>query len=296
MIAVLRRRAPWIRIVVSPCRVQGPGAAASVVGALERIERWGECDVLLLGRGGGSAEDLEAFNEEAVARAVAALETPVVSAVGHEVDVSLCDLVADRRAATPSEAAETVAPDAAVLRRRGAELEAALRAALRRRVGEERARHRADVDLLARGLRARAREARGRMRGAARSLGGALRGRVRTARGALRRLLRRSPLRRPLAPVRQRQRRIDEALAALEGAMRRRMETARRRVEHDASRLEGVSPLAVLARGYSVTLAADGETILRDAAEAREGQTVYTRLARGRIESTVTRTETADGA
>lgn len=112
---VLRRRYP-VHVVLSPARVQGEGAAEEVAEALGRVD--GLCDVVIVGRGGGSIEDLWAFNMEVVARAVSECETPVVSAVGHEVDTTIADLVADRRAATPSEAAELVVPDASQLLRR----------------------------------------------------------------------------------------------------------------------------------------------------------------------------------
>ncbi|MDP2955910.1 MAG: exodeoxyribonuclease VII large subunit [Longimicrobiales bacterium] len=107
----LRRRAPWVRVLIRGTRVQGEGAALEVARAIAALDASGLCDVLIVGRGGGSVEDLWAFNEEPVARAIAACGTPVVSAVGHEVDVTICDLVADLRAPTPSAAAELVVPD-----------------------------------------------------------------------------------------------------------------------------------------------------------------------------------------
>jgi exodeoxyribonuclease VII large subunit len=117
IVTVIRRRAPWTRIVLSGARVQGEGAAAEIVAALERIAAARCADVVIVGRGGGSIEDLWAFNEESVARAVAACPVPVISAVGHETDVTIADLVADLRAATPSAAAEAAVPDRAELTR-----------------------------------------------------------------------------------------------------------------------------------------------------------------------------------
>jgi exodeoxyribonuclease VII large subunit len=114
---VIERRAPWTRVVLSPARVQGEGAALDVARAIALFERGGiPIDVLIVGRGGGSIEDLWAFNEEAVARAIAACPVPVISAVGHEVDVTIADLVADLRAPTPSAAAEHAVPDGGALR------------------------------------------------------------------------------------------------------------------------------------------------------------------------------------
>lgn len=111
VLKVLSRRFPSIPVYLAPCRVQGEGAAAEIAAAVRLLGRHGKADVLIVGRGGGSQEDLAAFNDEAVARAIAASEIPVVSAVGHEVDFSISDLVADVRAATPSHAAELVVPD-----------------------------------------------------------------------------------------------------------------------------------------------------------------------------------------
>ncbi|HET9797690.1 MAG TPA: exodeoxyribonuclease VII large subunit [Gemmatimonadaceae bacterium] len=109
VVAVLRRRAPGVELVVAHAAVQGEGAPAELCAALDRVCRWGGAELVIIGRGGGSREDLWAFNDERVARAVAACPVPTISAVGHEVDVSLCDLVADLRAATPSAAAEAAA-------------------------------------------------------------------------------------------------------------------------------------------------------------------------------------------
>jgi len=111
ILTVLRRRAPWLRVVVRGTRVQGEGAAKEIAEALRVLANRGEVEVVIVGRGGGSLEDLWAFNEEPVARAVADCPVPVVSAVGHEVDITIADLVADLRAPTPSAAAEAVAPD-----------------------------------------------------------------------------------------------------------------------------------------------------------------------------------------
>jgi exodeoxyribonuclease VII large subunit len=110
IIAVARRRCAWVELVVIPASVQGDGAVEELVRAIDRASRWSECDTLIVGRGGGARDDLWAFNDERVARALAACPVPTISAVGHEVDVTLCDLVADLRAATPSAAAEAAIP------------------------------------------------------------------------------------------------------------------------------------------------------------------------------------------
>lgn len=110
IVSVIRRRCPSVEVVLVPTRVQGEGAAEEIVSALELVGRWGRADTVIVGRGGGGREDLWVFNDESVARAIAACPMPTISAVGHEVDVSLCDLVADVRAATPSAAAEAAVP------------------------------------------------------------------------------------------------------------------------------------------------------------------------------------------
>jgi exodeoxyribonuclease VII large subunit len=110
IIAVISRRSPGVQIVVSPAKVQGEGAAEEICAAIQRICLWGGADVMIVGRGGGAREDLWAFNDERVARAIAAAPIPVISAVGHEIDISIADLVADLRAATPSAAAEAAVP------------------------------------------------------------------------------------------------------------------------------------------------------------------------------------------
>ncbi|HEV7866032.1 MAG TPA: exodeoxyribonuclease VII large subunit, partial [Chthoniobacteraceae bacterium] len=123
MLNILTRRAPWVRVIVSPVRVQGDGAAEEIANAVEELNRFTEfglraVDLIIVARGGGSAEDLWAFNEEVVAHAIAASEIPVMSAVGHEIDFTIADLVADLRAPTPSAAAELAVPDRAELMRR----------------------------------------------------------------------------------------------------------------------------------------------------------------------------------
>jgi exodeoxyribonuclease VII large subunit len=146
VITVVRRRAPWTELLVSDCRVQGEEAAGEIVRALDRLVRHGRVEVIVVTRGGGSVEDLWCFNEEVVARAVAACPVPVISAVGHEIDVTITDLVADVRAPTPSAAGELVVPDGRVLRADLRKLGDRLVSGLRQRTvrGEERARRAAE--------------------------------------------------------------------------------------------------------------------------------------------------------
>jgi exodeoxyribonuclease VII large subunit len=138
IIAVMRRRCPTVEIVLIPAKVQGDGAPADLARAIECLARWGHADTVIIGRGGGAREDLWAFNSEIVARALAACAIPTISAVGHEVDITLCDLVADHRAATPSAAAEAAVPVLAEARAEAAAMLLALREALVRQVQRRR--------------------------------------------------------------------------------------------------------------------------------------------------------------
>jgi exodeoxyribonuclease VII large subunit len=218
ILSVLRRRAPWTRVVVRGTRVQGEGASAEIARALEHLVGTVDCDVVIVGRGGGSIEDLWAFNEEPVARAVATCPVPVVSAVGHEVDVTISDLVADLRAPTPSAAAEAVAPDGEVLREQ------------LRRLPER----------LARGLRGTVVRRRD---GLADRLG-------RLARGMERRL----------GPLRQT---VDLGAGRLERGIRGRLDRRRERLAALAGKLEALSPLSVLERGYAVARTGEGRVLKR---------------------------------
>jgi len=240
LIHVASRRWPALELVVVPVKVQGEGAAAEIADGVRLADGLG-FDVLVVGRGGGSLEDLWAFNEEPVARAIAAARTPVVSAVGHEVDVTIADLVADLRAATPSAAAETVAPD------RAEALQAL--AAQRRRLDR------------------------------------ALRRRVEDLRRALDHLRSSRPFRRPLEFVRETERRLDERAERLPAALRAALRDRRRGLEALAGRLDALSPLKVLARGYSMTLK-DGRVLTR-AADVQPGDSLRTVLAEGEVRSSV---------
>jgi len=140
IISVTRRRNPLVELVLIPAAVQGDGATASLIAALDRLEVWGGADLAIIGRGGGSREDLWAFNDEQLARRVAACQIPIISAVGHEVDISLCDLVADWRAPTPSAAAERAVPVLTDLRRAVATLGRQLQSAAAGRVTSGRRR------------------------------------------------------------------------------------------------------------------------------------------------------------
>ncbi|MHC4816614.1 MAG: exodeoxyribonuclease VII large subunit [Planctomycetota bacterium] len=238
LISVALRRWPPLELTVVPVKVQGEGAAEEIAEGLRRADGLG-FDVLIAGRGGGSLEDLWAFNEEVVARAIFAAETPVVSAVGHEVDVAISDLVADVRAATPSAAAETVTPD-------GAEVRLALE-----------------------GWRQR--------------LGRGLSGKVDDLRRELEVLRQARPFRKPFERIREAGLGVDELGDRLVRGFTDILKDRRASVDLAAGRLEALSPLKVLARGYSVTLLKD--RVVRRAAEVATGDELRTILAEGELRS-----------
>lgn len=248
MLEILGRRWPIAEVLVCPIRVQGEGAAQSIVHALRRLNRFVGIDVILLGRGGGSSEDLAAFNDETVAKAIHDSRIPIISAVGHEIDVTIADLVADRRALTPSEAAELAAPDRV-------EVADALNRQMRRLV---------DV----------------------------VRGRLRFLSQRIRDLAARRCLRAPLEPLRDRERRLDDLRQRLDRAAKTAFEASGHRVGALAARLQALSPLNVLARGYSLTRTQGGE-VLRSATQVRVGETIETILADGALQAVVTQSQTS---
>ncbi|MEN8145933.1 MAG: exodeoxyribonuclease VII large subunit, partial [Gemmatimonadota bacterium] len=216
VVSVIQRRAPWTRILISDCRVQGPGSADDIVLALNRLVREGSCDVIILTRGGGSIEDLWAFNEEVVARAIAECPVPTVSAVGHEIDVTIADLVADRRAPTPSVAGEMVVEDSLVI-------QSGLQAL---------------AEGLVSGLRQRTEAGGDRLRQVA------------------------------MAAVLHTRTRLERMTAQLALA---------------AGRLEALSPLAILGRGYAVPLSTEGK-VLRSASDFEQGVRFKLRITDGEAE------------
>ncbi len=288
IVNVLRRRYPNAHLVIRPSRVQGDGAAAEVAAAIAQISQVPGVDVLIAGRGGGSIEDLWAFNEEVVARAIAASPIPVISAVGHETDVTIADLVADLRAPTPSAAAELVVARKDDFTGRIAQATRQLRIAALRAVDQRRRR----VD----GIAARPAFAGWPGRLALRARDTAELGhRLRTAMQAgvarrarrhrdWREALERCDLRRRFTDVRVRLLAADRTLGT---AIERRFHRAAMTLRGTAGRLEGLSPLAVLSRGYAVCWNADRSAILRDAAAVAPGDHVQVRLSRGALECAV---------
>jgi len=286
-----RRRFPRCHIVLSSANVQGFEAPASIVAALGALERFGECDVVIVGRGGGAAEDLAAFNDERVVRTVAAFPVPVVSAVGHEVDFTLCDLAADHRAATPTAAAELVVPvyseliadvDTLALRLDGAAARYVRN--VRHRVGDAAGRLR-DPRLLVAEARQSTDEAFVRLERALLA---------RHAHGStVWRRLRERLLETGRAYCGELERRLDGLDLRVHDAFSRRRERASTEFAALRSKLDALSPLAVLDRGYSLVSRADG-SFVRAAGALRPGEVLDLRFRRGRAHATVV--DIAEGA
>jgi exodeoxyribonuclease VII large subunit len=255
MLEILGRRWPAADVVICPVRVQGDGAAEGIAGAIDLLNRLRAAktfhtDVMIIGRGGGSSEDLGAFNDERVARAIFGSRIPVVSAVGHEVDVTIADLVADRRALTPSEAAELVVPHRLEQR----DIVGAYGKRMRHLIS-----HRLDV------MRRRLDE-----------------------------LANRRVFRLPLERIRDLERRLDDWSCRLDRCAQQRLGRERERVEVAAARLEALSPLNVLARGYSLTRTGTGREVVRSPDQVRPGDLLETRIQHGRIVSRVEETRPAE--
>jgi exodeoxyribonuclease VII large subunit len=247
MLELFSRRWPLCEVVVVDARVQGEAAPAELAAGLRLLAaehaagRW-PLDAAIVGRGGGSKEDLAAFNSEAVADAIFAAPFPVISAVGHEIDFTLADKVADVRAETPTAAVELLVPN--------------------------RAEFLADLESQSARLR------------------GALSGRLRVARKQLDQFAGRTALREPLDRIRTREQKLDELGERLARAAERRLEATREKLTAAAAQLQSLSPLKVLARGYSLTLR-DGGKLLRSAAEVSPGDRLETRTAAGTVVSRV---------
>jgi exodeoxyribonuclease VII large subunit len=288
IIKVLRRRHPNAHIIIRPARVQGEGSALDIARAVIAIGKVRNVDVVIIGRGGGSIEDLWAFNEEVVARAIAACPVPTISAVGHETDVTIADFVADVRAPTPSAAAEIVVSRkddfCASIDRLSHRLGAAMVGRTRRlelRVRSLEARpgfggFRGRVGLRGRHAAELTHEMRRAMR--------AVLSRRERAYQALRLTLEKFDLRRRLGVVRTRLVSVDGRLG---GAVARRLHASDARLRGDAARLGSLSPLAVLGRGYAVCWNDDRTAIVRDASQVGAGDRVHVTLHRGELDCEV---------
>ena len=248
MIRILRRRYPIAKVLLLPVRVQGTEAPAEIAGAIRYANARSLADVLITGRGGGSLEDLWAFNDERVARAIYDSDIPVISAVGHEPDVAISDFVADRRASTPSNAAEIAVPDMAELLQR--------------------------LDSF------RSRMAQGTLNGLERQ------------ERRLMALAEKRVLTDPLAFVQDKRLQLDYVQQKLLTAANAQWQEEQRRFAALAAKLDALSPLKVLGRGYAMARTEDG-AVLRTAAQVQSGDTIHLRLAQGGLRCTVTEKEEA---
>jgi exodeoxyribonuclease VII large subunit len=287
IVHVLARRFPAAGVLIYPVAVQGTGAPAEIVAALSLAGRRADCDVLILARGGGSLEDLWAFNDEAVARAIVACPIPVMCGVGHEIDVSIADFAADLRAPTPSAAAELVVPDAVEWCRRFEQLELRAQRILARRLADAATRLRwltgraAQVSPVARLAQQMQRldDLEQRMSGGLRESLAQRRALLATATSRLWGVS-------PVSQVREAVVRHRAASARLTAAAAMRLRVARERLSPLLRTLNAVSPLATLDRGYAIVSGESGN-ILRDAAGIAPGTTIVARLARGRLRAKV---------
>ncbi len=287
ILTVLKRRSPWIPVLIYPVAVQGEKAAPEIARALRRASQRRECDVLIVGRGGGSLEDLWAFNDEAVARAIAACEIPVVSAVGHEIDFTIADFVADRRAPTPSAAAELVGPDRmellARLKRDQSRLLYNLRSTLRHKQStlkwlQQRCQlPQQRVQLLAQ-----------RLDEAERRLFDTLKHRRRDAMHRLASLSARLTHQSPLQRLQRLALRFENISQRLHQAMKHNLQRKQQRLTASGQHLDAVSPLATLSRGYAIVEKLPEHILVRGSRQLKCGDTIETRLGAGRIQSEVT--------
>ena len=291
MLNILHRRAPWLRVLVYPVRVQGVGAALEIAEAVRVLggkpAGLPQIDTIVVARGGGSLEDLWAFNEEIVARAMADCGLPVISAVGHEVDFTISDFVADLRAPTPSAAAELLAPD-------GAELKAMLqqhRATLTRRVRQSMQTWRRELELMARGPLSRDSERvllpwRQRVDDLTEELRTAVADDLRTKRQHLLTLTHHMERARPDRVLQERRATLILRRERLESRVQAALAAHRGGLQQVRRQLHSLGPQAVLSRGFSYTLNASGK-VVREATELNLGEEFTTQLGKGRVRGVV---------
>ncbi|MFP9230258.1 exodeoxyribonuclease VII large subunit [Pectobacterium cacticida] len=288
ILQVLQRRDPSLPVVVYPTSVQGVDAPLQIVRAIELANQRDECDVLIVGRGGGSLEDLWSFNDERVARAIFASHIPIVSAVGHETDVTIADFVGDLRAPTPSAAAELVSRNQLELLRQiqsqRQRLEMAMDYYLAQRNREfTRLHHRLQQQHpQLRLARQQARLVKLRQR-----LDDAIQQQLRQSSRRSERLQQRLMQQQPQTRIHRAQQRLQQLSYQMQSAVERQLNQNKQKLGIACSRLEGVSPLATLARGYTVTTLPGGQ-VLKNIAQVTSGEILTTRLQDGWVESQVT--------
>ncbi len=294
VLSVLRRRYPVARVVIYPTAVQGANAAGDIVRMLERAGDRGDCDVLLLVRGGGSLEDLQAFNEETVARALRACPLPVISGVGHEVDFTIADFAADVRAATPSAAAELVCPDLDAWHQRLDALMRRSHTSLQRRMARLDQRLTGLHTRLARRHPARTLEQRmQRVDELEQRLRRLARRRYQEAGQRLHGLTRRLQSHHPHTALRAARTSLAGLDRRLGIAMQARLGDEQHRWRLATRALDAVSPLNTLTRGYAI-VRDEQQRVITDAADARPGDDMQVQLRRGSLACRVTGTTAQD--
>ena len=294
MLRVIGRRFGQIHIVIAPAKVQGEGAAQEVAQGVRELNALGDVDVIIVGRGGGSLEDLWAFNDEMLARTIAASKVPVISAVGHEVDFTIADFVADLRAPTPSAAAELVVREKQAVAESVADLTRRLGVATARTLARQRdrlltmQRRRVLTDPARplRDLERRVDDARARLR---RAMTAAMRHAAHRFELSTQGLRNQSPVLRTLDNRRQ----LTRLSAELTRSAARELDRSRHRLRVAVGRLHSLSPLAVLARGYSLTRSPEGD-VIRAARQVRVGDDVSVLLHEGSLDCRVTATKERD--
>jgi exodeoxyribonuclease VII large subunit len=288
ILAVLRRRWPTVHILIAPVQVQGESAGRQIAEALKALNDLSFIDVIIVGRGGGSLEDLWSFNEEIVVRAIAASHVPVVSAVGHEIDVTLADFVADFRAPTPSAAAEAVVPVLAEIVGRLRELTIRMEQVMLRYCAFERQR----LDAGIRGVtdvRFRLQDAAQRTDDTVDRLRKMVQGLLTSGRERVDAVQRDLSSLNPILEIKQGLATIPQFSKRLEGQMSAVLAQHRHRIHVRMAQLNTLSPLAILGRGYSILQTVPAGQILHQANDVEVGQAVLAQLARGRLNCLVTR-------
>jgi len=281
ILAVLRRRWPILRVIIAPVQVQGVEAASQIAEAIQTLNDQGVADVIIVGRGGGSLEDLWSFNEEVVVRAVAESRIPIVSAVGHEIDMTLTDFAADHRAPTPSAAAETVVPVLNEVVERLRELTARIEQAGSRVCRNEQRR----LESVCRGLkdfRLRLQEEAQRTDEMTDRMGRLILTLLREGRDRIAEQQRTLASLNPIQSVKSGLAKVPQLLRRLERQMEVYRAERLHKVQACMARLHSLSPLAILGRGYSVLSLEESGTLVRRARELQAGSDVVARLADGR--------------
>lgn len=287
ILTVLARRCPAIPVTLYPTAVQGQAATADIVNAIDRAQRHGVADVLIIGRGGGSLEDLWCFNEEAVARAIAGCSLPTVSAVGHEVDVTIADFVADLRAPTPSAAAEKISPDQSQWLRRLAEQQL--------RLGQSARRLLLRLDQQLGHLAARLRDPRRELQDKAQRmdeldmrLNKAMNLKLQQQQLKTGHLAQRLGTQSPAKTLQNAGEQVQRLNERLDKAIRQNLRQQQEKLQLNAQTLNVVSPLATLGRGYAI-VRDDQNRIVRSADQLSAGQTISARFGQGNVSAEVTK-------